>query len=243
MRINISLNNSYIRARLIGIILVIFGVVILFIPNDLNIKISFTLILIGIFMIFIITEKSISKKISDAQVEGNIDIITNIIKELNLNGNAVFLPKSITLNEERILIPPNELGVIRIPKTVFNKVFLKDKKGENLGISIPSPGVKLLNEIEKNKKFKNIEEKLQLLVGMGLLKSINLKKQKEGWNLQVEKFKSLNGLNNIENQFPCPACSAAITVITREFDQIIRIYKVYKNGNKIVYHLNFLRNK
>ena len=132
MRINISLNNSYIRARLIGIILVIFGVVILFIPNDLNIKISFTLILIGIFMIFIITEKSISKKISDAQVEGNIDIITNIIKELNLNGNAVFLPKSITLNEERILIPPNELGVIRIPKTVFNKVFLKDKKGENL---------------------------------------------------------------------------------------------------------------
>ena len=78
---------------------------------------------------------------------------------------------------------------------------------------------------------------------MGLLKSINLKKQKEGWNLQVEKFKSLNGLNNIENQFPCPACSAAITVITREFDQIIRIYKVYKNGNKIVYHLNFLRNK
>jgi len=248
MKKQIFLSESYIRARIIGIILVIIGVAILVNPTDLNIKISVTLILIGLFMIFMITEKSISKKTSDAQIEGNTTIIKEMIKELNLKGNAIFLPKSSTRSEERVLIPPNESGVIKIPNTIYDNVFLADNKGNNLGISIPPAGIKLLDEIEKDGKFKNakfedIDEKLQLFVGMNLLKSVSFKQHKNGWYLEIEKLDSSDSSNDLQNQYPCPVCSAVITAITRELNQIIRIYKTSQNGNKIVYHLNFIKRK
>ncbi len=53
-----SINQPFMIADIIEIILIIIGISILFYPGFLNIKIGFTLILIAIFMIFMITEES-----------------------------------------------------------------------------------------------------------------------------------------------------------------------------------------
>ena len=66
-------------------------------------------------VIFLITERIVPKETSDANIEGNIETIRRIIKELHLDGNAVFLPKSDNLTQERILIPPNRTGTVKIP--------------------------------------------------------------------------------------------------------------------------------
>lgn len=240
----ILLNEAYARARLIGIILIIIGAIFLLNPTTLNIKIGFILIILGIFMIFMITEKSISKKISDAQVEGNMDTVNKIIKELNLKGNAVFLPKSDILSEERIFIPPNKSGILKIPNIRDNNIILTGTDGKNLGISVQPAGLKLLNEIEKDNAFKNItienlEEKLQLFVGMNLLKSISFKKQKNGWNLKIESHSPYNN----QNQYPCPTCSAVILMITRILNKKIRIYNTTYNDKKITFQLNIIKKR
>ena len=248
MKQNTLLNESYMRARIIGIMLIGIGAVVLINPTELTIKISFILILLGAFMILMINEKSISKKISDVQVEGNMESISKIIKELDFNGNAIFLPKSENLSEERIFIPANSTGVIKIPNVndTNKHIIITKAKGESLGISIPPSGLKLLAEIKKDKEFKNITpenigEKLQLLVGINLLKSVSFKKQDNGWNLEIEKISTSAHDESMQNQYPCPVCSAVITLMTQAFNEKIRIYNVSYRDKKIMFRLNFIK--
>lgn len=199
-------------------------------------------------MTFIITETSIPKKISDTIIEVNIDTISKLIKDLNLLGNAIFFPKSDTLTEERIFIPPNKFGLLKIPEITDDNIILTTEDGEILGISVPPSGLKLLNEMQKDRMFNNItienlEEKLQLFVGINLLKSISLKIKKNGWDLEIENLTSNKNNQNLYNQYPCPTSSAAITMITRVLNEKIRIYNTTNNGKKIKYHLNLIKKK
>ena len=252
MKLNLSLKQSNDRAKIFGIILIIIGIGFLFNPTSLNIKIAFASILIGIFMIFMITEKTVPEKISTAQIKGDLNAVKKIIRQLNLDGNAVFLPKSEILNEERILIPPNDSGVIKVPNINDDHVFLTGPDGKNLGISIPPSGLKLLNEIEKegifeNTGIENIEEKLQKFVGMDLLKSVSLKRQQYGWDLELERPIFCPRDQNFCRQYPCPTCSAILTAITRIMsdaltasNKILRINSTTNNGRKTTFHLNFV---
>jgi len=152
------------------------------------------------------------------------------------------------MTEEKILIPPNKEGTIKIPEISNNDVFLKGNDGENLGIAIPPSGLKLLNEIEKNNEFQNIdlvniEEKLQIFVNMNLLRSIRFRKMPTGWNLEIESPQLCNNGQKLNVQYPCPICSAVITAITRALNQKIRIYSVTTEDEKIIYHLNILKKK
>ena len=197
-------------------------------------------------MIFLITEKSIPIKISDALVVANIDTVKKLIKELNLQGNAVFLPKSENLSEERIFIPPNKSGTLKIPEINEDNIILIAQDGKTLGISVPPSGLKLINEIEKDDAFKNInienlEEKLNLLIGLNLLKSISFKKQKNGWKLEIENLITYNDNYELYNQYPDPISSAVIIMITRVLKERIRIYNTNFNGKKINFHLNLIK--
>ena len=208
--------------------------------------------LIGVFWIILITEKSIPKKISDAQTEGDLHVVKKKIREFHLDGNAVFLTKSDILTEERILIPPNKSGVIKIPNIDNNHVFLTGSDGKNLGISIPPSGLKLLKEIEKDGNFEdigieNVEEELQKFVGMNLLKSVSFKKQQNGCRLELEQPIFCPNDQNLCRQYPCPTCSAVLTAITRAASNASKtsnkklwINNTTYNGKKITFHLNFI---
>jgi hypothetical protein len=249
MNQNLLINQATFKAQIIGAILIIIGVSIIIIePSSLNIKIGFATAIIGTFMLIMISEKSITKKTSDIQIEGNMETIKGIIKELNLKGNAIFIPSSNGYKEERILIPPNRTGLIKIPNNLQNNIFLKGENGENLGISVPPSGLKLLNEIEKTEKFQNIRiedlnEKLQLFVSMNLLKSVSFKKKENGWNLEVEKLTSSKNGDEIINQYPEPTYSALLTAITRALNTKIRIYSVTKFDKKIIFNLNIMKRR
>ncbi len=200
-------------------------------------------------MIFITTEKSIPKKISDTLIEVNTDTVNKLIKELNLLGNAVFLPKSDILTEERIFIPPNKTGILKIPEIRDNDIIHTTPDGKTIGISVPPSGLKLLNEIQKDKSFKNttienLDEKLQLFVGMNMARSISFKKQKNGWNLEIENYIPDENNENLYNQYPNPTSSAIITMITRLLNKKIRIYNtITYNRKKIKYHLNLIKKR
>lgn len=202
-------------------------------------------------MIFMITVKSVPKKFSDTQIEGSIDAVKKFIAELKLKGNAVFLSRDETLEEERILIPYNESEIIQIPNINKNDLFLTGAKGEILGISIPPSGIKLLkdkqiDQLLKNTDIENLEEKLQKLIGMDVVKSLSLTKWENGWRLELEKPTFCSNDGNLCTQYPCPTCSAIITAIARTANGTSRklwIKDATHNGRKIIFHLYFINKR
>lgn len=238
---SISLKQPHIRAKIIGITLMIIGISFLLVNTALYIKLGFASILIGLFMIFMITERSIPKNISDAQIEGNLDTIKSITKNLNLTGNALFLPKSDIRTEERIFIPLNENNK-ETPDIDDDFVFSTGTDGKSLGIAVPPSGLKLLKEIEKQTDFENIaldevEESLQTFVGMDLFRSVALKKVEDGWRLELEKPVFCTNDQALCNQYPCPTCSAVLTAVTRASKQKVWITDTTHNGKKVIFHL------
>ena len=168
MKSSIPKNQPNIFIKIAGLVLMILGLIIIINPEPLNLKLGFSSIIIGIFMIVIISEESENKK-TDYCYKGNAKIIIRILEDLEINGNAIFIPKSNQITEEKILIPPNKEGTIKIPEIKNNDLFLKGNNNENLGIVLPPSGLELLNNIEKEVKFENteignIEEKLQIFV-------------------------------------------------------------------------------
>jgi len=238
---SIIFNQPNIRAKIIGIVLILIGLILLITNEAIYIKIAFSLILIGFLFIFLINEKTIPSKITKAQIEGNFSAFENITKNLNLTGNAVFIPTSEVLNEERIFIPLEKKNM-KIPDLNDNSVFSTGIDGKSLGMAIPPSGLKLLSEVEKETDFsnipeENIEEKLQTFVGMDLLRSVTLKKLSKNWKLELEKPIFCQGHSPMCKQYPCPTCSAILTAITRSTDKKIWINDVVHNGKKVDFSL------
>ena len=97
--------QPHIRAKIIGVPLIILGIISLLYATSLSIKIGFTSILIGLFMIFLITEKSIPKKISDAQIEGNMDVIRRNHPRTEPHGKCDVSPEISTAHPRANLHP------------------------------------------------------------------------------------------------------------------------------------------
>ena len=251
----LDLKQPHIKAKIIGMIFIMTGIgffIAYFLySTSLYLKIGFTSILLGTLVIFLITERSVPQETSDANIEGNLVAIRKIIKELHLNGNAIFLPRSNTINEERILIPPNKTGIVKIPEIDEDYVFLNGKDGKKFGISIPPSGLKILKEIEKEEDFynadiENIEEKLQKFIGKDILKSVSFKKKGQYWNLELEKLIFCPQDQKLCLQYPCPTCSAVLTAITRALgksDYRLRINNAVHNGKKINFYVGFIKKR
>lgn len=238
------IQQPYIRAKIIGVVLIAIGLALLINPTPLFIKLAFAAILIGVFMILLITEKSVPRRISDAQIEGNQLFVKKMTKALKLAGNAIFLPKSLVLSEERIYIPAQKTTDASLPFIDNETVLSIRPDDEVIGISVPPAGLDLLKEIETEGSFhdtdlENIEEKLQTFVGMNVLQSVALKKESNGWKLELEHEEPCcaDTDNPICNQYPCAACSAVLTAITQASKEKIQILETAHEGRKTIFHL------
>jgi len=239
------MQQPYFRAKLIGGVLIAIGLALLINPTSFFIRLAFASILIGVFMMLLITEQSVPRKISDAQIEGNLLFVKKMTKGLRLAGNAIFLPKSRLLTEERVYIPAKKTTEGPLPYIDDDLVFSLQPDGEVLGISVPPAGLNLLKEVETQGSFRdsnlyNIEEKLQTFVGMDILKSVTLKKRVNDWKLELEHQEPCcadDSVNPTCNQYPCAACSAVLTAITQASKVKIQILETVHTGNKTTFLL------
>ncbi len=214
----------------------IIGLLLLLIRTPLLLKFSFALIMIGVLMIILITEESVPRKISSAQIEGSLGFINRMINELELMGNAVFLPKSRLLSEERVFIPSQKTVKAMIPYLDDDIVVTKG------GLAVPPSGLPLLKKIQTETSFdhiglENVEEKLQTFVGMNILKSVTLKKQSNGWKLELERPEPCRLQEPTCDQYPCATCSAVLTAITQATSEKIWIQEAERTENKTIFHL------
>jgi hypothetical protein len=231
-----KLHPSHIKAKIIGALLIIIGLLLLLNPTPFFIKLAFAIMLIGFLMIVLISEQTIPRKIHSAQVEGNLAFVNKMINELKLTGKAIFLPKSRLLSEERVFIPAQKTTKTLIPYVDDDVVVTKG------GLVVPPSGLPLLKKIEEETSFnqiglENVEEKLQTFVGMNILKSVTLKKEPTGWKLELERPEPCRVAQPTCDQYPCSACSAVLTAITQATQEKIWIQDTTRVGNKTTYHL------
>jgi hypothetical protein len=219
-----------IRAKLFGIILLGAGLfLILFVKTDLYIKIGFCAIFIGLFALFVITEKMVSQDVLNAYVLTNVAHTNAILKNLNLDASAIYLPSNPSLNnEERVFIPLHATK-LRIPKIDRNKVFLTGADGTSMGVALIPSCIKLLEACEKETdivistlNIDAIDTTLTFLWNTVGIK--NLSVRRTGKIIYVNFTHSTNyelcetirrTYSNTCTQFCCPICSAIVCSIVR----------------------------
>lgn len=244
MRKEWSLHQPHIKAKILGLFLIIIGILFISSFSIFFIKIGFSSILIGVFIIVMITEKTVPENISNAQIKGPTDVVKKIASQLNLKGNVIFLPESDILTEERIFIPLKN-SEVSFPKVDNELVFATGSNGTSLGLALPPSGLNLLHEIENDVSFKNtdinhVEEKLQSFVGMDVLKSVSLKKKDDDWELTVEKPLYCSSDVSYCKQYPCPSCSAVLTAITKATNKKLMVVDTVRNGKKTTFNFSIM---
>ncbi len=234
------MTQPQMKAKLLGIPLIIVGIALIFLANDAFQILGFSSILIGLFMIVMITEKTVPALISNAQITGYTDAVHQIIQQLNLRGKAVFLPKNGIRTEERVFIPLQD-SELNLPQIDNDIVFATGTDGTSIGISLPPSGLSILKEVEKEVLFdettiENLEEKLQVFVGKDVLKSISLKQKDGQWTISLEKPLYCTKNELLCNQYPCPSCSAILTAISKATHHKIHIENTLHQGKKTTFY-------
>lgn len=247
----LSVYEYHITTRITGLVLIAIGIGFFLFPSDLHMKLGFSSILIGILMVFIIAKKNIESQVNDIQIKGTSDAIRRVLQELHLKGNAIFIPKTEKLSEERMMIPPNNATIIQVPNMTKDTVFLLNGGNKILGLSLPPSGLHLLAEIEKEQNLQHtimdhMNEKLQIFVGMGLMKSLSLNQVQSCWELELEQLLFCPKDRTLCTQYPCPTCSAILTAIARtanDSESRLWIKDVKHNGKKTTFYLYFIKRK
>ena len=240
-----SLKQPHMKAKILGSLLMVTGGILLIQQTALFIKLGFGCMLIGLFIIVMITERTIPENISNAQVQGHSNAVRQLTNQLQLKGNAVFLPQNGIRSEERLFIPlKNER--ISLPEIDDDVVFATGADGTSLGLSLPPSGLSLLHEVEKETPFhqtemNHLEEKLQSFVGMNILTSIALKEKQKRWQLELEKPGYCHLNPAFCKQYPCPTCSAVLTAITKATNQKIQITDAKQVGKKTTFYFTMMR--
>ena len=165
------------RARLIGIMLAVAGVVVLLLAygaqtdideigdtnipelqdrvskleakRDLYTVSSIGLIFMGLFAIGVLVEPSSPTIVPEEQMISTARATGDVLKGLSLAGNAAYLPALHGASKERILIS-DSTKLITPPVALSDDLVLSPgKDGSTPGILLEPLGLQLLNEVEK----------------------------------------------------------------------------------------------
>lgn len=245
MRETWSVKQPHVKAKILGVTFIIIGLVLLMDQSALFLKLGLGCILIGLFSIVMISEKTIPEHLGKAQIKGPLTAMMQIITQLNLKGNAIFLPQNSVRSEERIFIPLRTTETMVLPDIDDELVFTTGSNNTSLGIALSPSGLALLQEIEKETRFDHtnldeLEEKLQTFVGMDLVQSISLKEKNNDIQVQIKKPLYCSDDTCFCNQYPCPTCSAALTAISKATEQKLRIIKTDHKKKQTLFHLTIM---
>ena len=136
MSIRLALKNPPMRAKVMGSLFIALGIyLIIFQKEDIYQKIGFGAIFIGLFAIIVITEKSIPKKINDAELFSSMELLNSITVTLDLKGNGLYIPAGGIISKERRSIPLQEENKYTFAALDDDTVFVTGTSGPSHMVS------------------------------------------------------------------------------------------------------------
>ncbi len=248
-----ALRTPWVRATVMGALFIAIGIYLIIVQKETTyLKIGFGAVFIGLFAIFVIREKTIPKKINDAQLLSNVELLTSLTDNLDLKGNGLYIPTGGNLSKERVFIPLQEEEKYNLPALDDDTVFVSGTSGSSLGVVFVPPGLGLLELYERemgirieNITIDELEQNLQILIyGLALIKDLSIKREDNTFisvkithSAYRDICEKIMNKGNICRQTGCPICSSILCAITRTLGKKVRIQGVEIKDNRISFRL------
>ncbi len=253
MSIRRALRSPPLRAKVMGSLFIAIGIYLIIFHNEtVYLNIGFGAIFIGLFAIIVIREKTIPKKLNDAQLLSSVELLYSLTNSLDLEGNGLYIPAGSNLSKERVFIPLQEEEKYNLPALDDDTVFVTGTSGSSLGVVFVPPGLGLLETYEREMGIEiedididELEQNLQIMIyGLGLIKDLSIKKDGNKFIRVKITHSAYQGIcEEIKNkgkicrQTCCPICSSILCAITRSLGKKVRIQQVDIKDNEISFRL------
>ncbi|MEM3039128.1 MAG: hypothetical protein QXE45_07035 [Thermoplasmata archaeon] len=208
---------------------------------------------LGLFAIFVLSEKSLSLSISESQMIGSAKTSSEAVSALSLQGSAVYLPAMHGLTKERLFIPaPNNRS--DLPTALSDDLYLTPgKDGSSPGIVIEPPGLSLLDTIEKELGsplqgvgMEAAEGSLQILkLGLGMMRDFHFKQRDDKIVMRVEYSGLLDACRIVRKEKPetcrqiaCIGCSCLLTALARASQKPVAVESVDNSSDRVEFTLS-----
>lgn len=208
---------------------------------------------LGLFAVFVLTERSLSSALSENQMLGTARATNEIISALSLQGNSVYLPAMHGSTKERVFIPAPRNRTV-LPSALSDDLYLSPgKDGSSPGILVEPLGLSLLNDIERELDIslagvgiEAAEGSLQILkFGLGIMKDFHFKERDGRTILRVEYSALRNACRSVRKEKPdtcrqasCVGCSCLLTALARAIGKAVMIEKVDNSTDRVEFTLS-----
>jgi hypothetical protein len=210
-------------------------------------------VFIGLFGFVILAQQSLPASVSNAQMVSAARTHNDLVQELALKGNAIYLPAKHALTREKVFVLASAEDE-RLPDMMTEDMGLcLGKDGSTQGMLVEPPGSALLNVIEEERKtsmkdldLEAVEGNLQMLKhGLDLMRDFHLKKRKGKLVLRVEYDGLGEACSSVREEMPdtcrqiqCLGCSCILTAVTRATGKAVRVEEVDNSKDRVVFTLS-----
>jgi len=222
--------------------------------RGIYINLGFGALFIGIFTLFVLTEKALPAEIAQRQMLSQAKMVHELVSNLNLEGNAAYIPAKFALTREKVLIPASDAS-LALPIMTDDLVFSLGADKATLGIFLTPTGLDLLDGFERDLGVSNKDVGLEALegnmqiakLGVGLLKDFKIKEREGEVILRVEHSAFYDAcrtaratIPDVCSQVACPVCSSLLTGIARATGKIVKVTAVEKETDRIQFHMKLV---
>jgi len=207
---------------------------------------------LGFFGIAVLGEPSSPREVSEDQMISTARASADVIRALQLSGNAVYLPAKHGLSREKVFIPSGK-GKTVLPAALSEDFALSPgKDGSSPGLLLEPLGTQLLNRIEKDLGAKvdgvgteAAEGTLQMLKhGLSMIRDFHFKDRGDRTILRVEYKDLLAACRTVRKERPdtcrqmsCIGCACLLTAAARATGKAVVIESVDNSKDNVVYTL------
>jgi len=222
--------------------------------RGLYINLGFGAVFIGIFTVFVLTGRTLPAEIAQRQMMSQAKMTHELVSNLNLKGNAAYIPAKFALTREKVLIPATD-NALSLPIMTDDLVFSLGADKATLGIFLTPSGLDLLDGFERDLDVSNKDVGLEALegnmqiakLGLGLVKDFKVKEREGEVILRIEQSSFYDAcrtaratMPDVCRQVACPICSAFMTGIARATGKIAKITSVENETDRVQFHMKLV---
>jgi len=207
---------------------------------------------LGLFGIAVLGEASTPRSVSEDEMMSAARTTGDIIRALQLSGNAVYLPAKHGLSKERIFIPGGK-GQTILPTALSDDLtFSPGKDGSSPGVALEPLGMGLLDRIEKELGthlsgvgVEATEGTLQIMKhGLSLIRDFHFKEREGRTIMRVEYKDLLEACRTVRRERPdtcrqmsCIGCACLLTGAARATGKAVVVESVDNSKDNVVFTL------
>ncbi|MGM0405541.1 MAG: hypothetical protein ACQEQM_05305 [Thermoplasmatota archaeon] len=234
-------------SKVIGTIFIVLSVYLFIFTEFVNI--AFGSLFIGIITIVILHFKTVEKSTAESMLKSSVLPLNDLLTDLDLEGNGVYIPPGKNLSSSRTYIPA---GDFRGLPNIYDEMTIITGGAGRTGISLKPLGAPILNEAKVRMEseldgvgIEGAREGMGILThGLSLAKSFSFREEDGLFKLRITHdgydnyCEELRGYDKkLCTRTGCPICSAYLTCASEGLKTPLRVVEFEKDGKHIKFIL------